>query len=250
MFEKEWTLLQQKLDKRTQPGNTRFGLLRHRNVYKPSCILIVLLLFQQFCGIYPLSAYTVYVLPKVSNTLGLKYTSEIFAAIGAIRLVISIVTTLFLSKFNQKQLLSFSAIGMILLAFPLAGVKAFAADQDGIIQPTDWILVICLVAFTAVSCVGAVGVPWTIIFELLPTEVRGLLGPYFVAFGYVVMSGLLRIFPTALDIMGVVNMFIFFGLVSLAGSLFIHYCVPETRGKSLYELENRFSKDKTIHTNC
>lgn len=237
-FNKEWALLEQKLETRNK--NLRFALIRQKNVYKPSCILIALLLFQQFCGTYPLSSYTLYILPKINNILGKTYSSEIFAVIGVIRLFIAILTTAILSKFNQKQLLSFSAVGMLLAALPIVAVKNFVAEHD-VIQLTDWLLVICFSTFIAVSCVGAVGIPWTIIFELLPIEARGFLGPYFIAFGYVVMSGTLRIFPTVVEVAGVVNVFIFFSLVSAAGALLIHFYVPETKGRSLYEIENRFS---------
>lgn len=34
--------------------------------------------------------------------------------------------------------------------------------------------------------------------------------------------------------------FIFYGMVSLLGIVFVHFCLPETKGKSLQEIENYF----------
>lgn len=243
MFDKEWTILHRKIKSSDDHGvQTTFNMIKSPAVYKPSIILIILLLFQQLCGIYPLSAYTILVLPRISRALGAPYKAEIFVIIGAIRLIISIVTTIFLSKFNQKQLLSFSSIGMVVTCLPIIVFTVLGTpEHEHEILWSDWILVISFVMFIAVSCIGVMGIPWTIIFELLPTEVRGTLGPYFVAFGYVVMSGLLRIFPVVLQSFGIVYIFMLLAMINIAGSIFIHYYIPETRGKSLYEIENQFA---------
>lgn len=249
MFQKEWSVIQKKLQSvQTNRSTTKLTeLIKQPTVYKPSVILLVLLFFQQACCIYPLSAFTLLVLPVISKSPGDKYKSEIFIVVSGVRLFISIVTTIFLSRFNQKQLLSISFIGMLIFSVPLVGIKVLetlTTNSDDQLWWNEWIAILCFVLYTAFGCVGAVGVPWTIIFELLPTEVRGLLGPYFVAFGYVIMAAFLKNFLSLLNALGVISTFSIIGLVSLAGSVFIRLYVPETRGQTLLDIENRFSIKK------
>lgn len=247
MFEREWSVIQTKLQSvqhsRTKPS--LISLIKRPTVYKPSIILIILLFFQQACCIYPLSAYTLHVLPVLGKSQGEEFKYRIFVIFSGARLLIAIGTTIFLTRFNQKQLLSISYVGMLVFSLILVGFQIFVKTTD--LHENlwyDWIMIISFVFYTASGCVGALGIPWTIIFELLPTEVRGTLGPYFVAVGYVIMSAFLKSFFTLYATIGTIYLFIMIALVSLAGTVFIHFYIPETRGQTLYDIENRFANKK------
>lgn len=217
-------------------------MIQKPKVYKPFILLLILIFFQQFCGTYPMSGLTVYVIPKVGNKLGQQYNSEIFFIIGIVRLIPTIVATLCLAKINQKQLLLISFVGMLASALPVFCLRLIFPESADTIQPMDWIMLILLTIYICTSSVGIMGVPWTIISELLPTEVRGLLGPFLVTVGYVTMSGHLKIFPFILNTVSIVVIFVYFTVLSLIGLIFVYVYVPETRGKSLLEIEKLFTK--------
>lgn len=248
MFEQEWLVIQKKVQSvQTGKSQTKWtSFIRQPTVYKPCIILIVLLFFQQACCIYPLSAYAMLVLPTLSKPLEKYNRSSIFIILSAVRLSISIFSTIFLSRFNQKQLLSASFIGMVVFCLPLAGIELLKGPVTNSEQVSwnDWCSVTLFVLYTAFGCIGATGVPWTIIFELLPTEARGLLGPYLAAVGYLMMSAFLKCFLPVLTTIGVIYTFSIIGLICLVGSVFIIVFVPETRGKTLYDIENKFSIKK------
>lgn len=220
----------------------KLAMIRKPRVYKPCIILLILIFFQQFCAIYPMSSLTVYVIPKVGNKIGQKNTSEIFFVIGILRLILTAVATLCLAKINQKQLLMISLAGMFSSALPVFCLKQISTDSTS--ETTDWIFIVLLTIYIVTSSVGILGVPWTIISELLPTEVRGLLGPFLVTVGYVTMAGTLRISLPILEAVGVASIFLYLTILSLAGLIFIHFYIPETRGKSLVEIEKFFTKAK------
>lgn len=222
----------------------RLAMIRKPKVYKPCIILLILIFFQQFCAIYPISSLTLYVIPKIGNEVGNKYKSEIFFALGILRLILIILATVCLTKINQKQLLMISLTGMLASALSVFCLKLIWPDTTNTSQTTDWIFLILLTIYICTSSMGILGVPWTIIPELLPTEVRGLLGPFLVTVGYVTMSGTIRVFPLILESISTSSIFLYFTFLSLAGLIFIHNYIPETRGKSLVEIEKFFAKPK------
>jgi hypothetical protein len=61
-----------------------------------------------------------------------------------------------------------------------------------------------------------------------------------VGIAYVLMFGVVKSFPFALDITGVEGIFFFFSFMSLAGVAFVYIFLPETLGKTLQEIEDYF----------
>jgi hypothetical protein len=80
--------------------------------------------------------------------------------------------------------------------------------------------------------------------ELIPLRVRGLGAGITVSFAYFMSFIIIKIYPTMLEVMGNEFVFIFYGTVSLFGIFFVHFILPETRGKSLEEIENSFKSNR------
>lgn len=219
------------------------------SAYKPCLILLGLIFFQQFCGIYPFTSYTLWSLPKLGK-LGEIHQSKIFLASGIIRLIVSFATSIALLIFNQKQVLLVSSLGMMLSGIVLVInreiIANVTADAESCIE---WVSVISFLFYLLSGFIGLLGIPWTIIFELLPTEIKGILGPFLVAIGYATMSLVLKLFPYVYDIAGTTNAFIYVIVISACATIYVHYFVMETKGKSLYEIENFYSKKQVENTN-
>lgn len=148
-----------------------------------------------------------------------------------------------LIKFNQKQLLLVSALGMMcssaVIIFNREIIVNFIVDNQ---SSTDWINIISFTVYLVTGFIGLLGIPWTIIFELLPTEIKGLLGPLLVGLGYATMSFTMKIFPFVYDAVGTTNVFLYVMIISAMALIYVHYFIIETKGKSLYEIENFYSK--------
>lgn len=188
-----------------------------------------------------MSSFTVKVIPRLSDALGVKYTDQIFLLMGISRLAITVLTSIFLNKFNQKQLLIFSSIGMVVTGLPISILTHFTPVHDDL-RPADWLLMSFFLTYVLVSSIGILGIPWTIIFELLPTNARGLVGPLVVGFGYTMMALHLQFFLDIIDHGHVATVFLFYSILAVVGTVYIKKCLPETRGKSLYEIETFFNK--------
>lgn len=78
--------------------------------------------------------------------------------------------------------------------------------------------------------------------ELFPQRVRGVTAGLTVCLAYFLSFIAIKIYPTMLHIMGNEFIFLFYGLVSLLGTVFVYYILPETKGKTLQEIENLFKR--------
>ncbi len=133
---------------------------------------------------------------------------------------------------------------MHIASLPISCIKYFVNSDSDDNYVTDWILMTLVVHYIIASYIGALGIPWTIVFELLPTEARGLIGPLLIGFGYSLMGLQFKLYPIVLQWGHIWILFLFFTIVSLVGTIFTQYCIPETKGKSLYEIEMYFSKNR------
>lgn len=137
------------------------------------------------------------------------------------------------------------------------------------VRKNDVVLLICILAYVCFSSLGFLVVPWTLICELLPSEVgrseknklrsffqkyfqisilicllqvKGKIGGFIVAIAYTLMFAVVKIFPYAMDYLGAQGIFYTFSANCFMAVCFIYAFLPETLGKSLAEIEASFAK--------
>jgi facilitated trehalose transporter len=106
----------------------------------------------------------------------------------------------------------------------------------------SWIATFCLLAYIVTSTLGFLTIPFTMLPELFPQRVRGLTAGLTVCFAYFMSFIAIKAYPTMLHVMGNNLIFIFYALVSFIGILFARFVLPETKGKTLQEIENLFKR--------
>jgi SP family arabinose:H+ symporter-like MFS transporter len=122
-------------------------------------------------------------------------------------------------------------------------VKAHEGDlvKSGI-EMNATLILLGILGFVASFAVSIGPVMWVLFSELFPTKIRGLA----VSFVGLINSGVSFIvqwvFPWELDALGNVTTFFIYGLFAAVGLIFILRVIPETKGKSLEELEAQLIK--------
>ena len=101
---------------------------------------------------------------------------------------------------------------------------------------------ICIMSFMAffAGCIGPVF--WTLVSEIFPNRIRGK-ALAFASFTQWVFNFLIvLLFPHFLKILGGATTFLFLALMSAIQWLFTYLNVPETKGKSLEEIEHHWTR--------
>lgn len=109
-----------------------------------------------------------------------------------------------------------------------------------------WMTTAFLLIYIITSTFGFLTIPFTMLPELFPMRVRGLTAGITVCLAYFMSFLVIKSYPSMLSWMGNGMIFLFYALISLLGTLFVHLVLPETKGKSLQEIENLFKEKRTL----
>uniref|UniRef100_A0A803QG01 Major facilitator superfamily (MFS) profile domain-containing protein n=1 Tax=Cannabis sativa TaxID=3483 RepID=A0A803QG01_CANSA len=194
--------------------------------------------FQQITGIDA----TVYYSPTIFKEAGIKGNTQLLAAtvaVGFTKTLFILVAIILIDKLGRKPLLYISTIGMTTCLFCLSLTLAFFGNGKlGIILA---ILAVC--GNVAFFSVGIGPICWVVSSEIFPLRLRAqasALG----AVGSRVSSGVIAMsFLSVSRAITVAGTFFVFFVISAISVAFVYNCIPETKGKSLEEIEMLFQDE-------
>uniref|UniRef100_A0A2P2NG45 Mannitol transporter family protein n=1 Tax=Rhizophora mucronata TaxID=61149 RepID=A0A2P2NG45_RHIMU len=194
--------------------------------------------FQQITGVDA----TVYYSPEILEQAGIEDDSKVLAAtvaVGVSKTAFILVAIFLVDRLGRKPLLYLSTIGMTICLLSLGATLTFSGGgQVGIALA---IFFVC--GNVAFFSVGIGPVCWVLTTEIFPLRLRAqaaALG----AVGNRVCSGLVAMsFLSISRAISVGGIFFVFSAVSALSVVFVYMLVPETKGKSLEEIERLFQDE-------
>lgn len=126
------------------------------------------------------------------------------------------------------------------------GVKAARDNQSELIKNSinmnSTLILIGILGFVASFAISLGPVMWVLFSEIFPNQLRGV-AISFVGLANSLISFLVQLlFPTELDVFGAALTFASYGVFAAIGLILVAWLLPETKGKSLEELEVLFAK--------
>ncbi|XP_036381892.1 solute carrier family 2, facilitated glucose transporter member 6 [Megalops cyprinoides] len=100
--------------------------------------------------------------------------------------------------------------------------------------------------FTSGYAMGWGPITWLLMSEVLPLSARGVASGLCVGVSWVTAFVLSQLFMHVVEAWGLFLPFLFFCVVCVINIIFTAVCVPETRGRSLEEIENYFRTGRTF----
>ena len=120
----------------------------------------------------------------------------------------------------------------------LAAFDGKAADiAKSALEINGLLVLIAIMAYIAAFAISLGPVMWAMFSEIFPQRVRGIAISAAGFFNAAVSFGVQQLFPRGLETIGPANVFFFFGTMAALALLFTLFLVPETKGRSLEELE-------------
>lgn len=194
---------------------------------------ILLSVFQQFVGIN----VALYYAPRIFESMGAAKDASMLQTIimGLVNVLFTVVAILTVDKWGRKPLLITGSIGMAVGMFAIS-VLAF----NNIIGISTLVFIII---YTASFMMSWGPICWVLISEIFPNKIRGQAVAVAVAFQWFANYLISSTYPAMMKFSGGMT-YGFYGLMAILSALFVWKMVPETKGKSLEEMEKLWVKKK------
>lgn len=211
-----------------------------RPVLLIGCIFALL---QQIIGINAI----IYYAPTIFSQAGLGDATAILGTvgIGSVNVIVTIFAIMIMDKIDRKKLLITGNIGMVSSLLIMATL-VWTIGLDSTVGA--WIIVACLTMFIIFFAFTWGPILWIVLPELFPMRARGAatgIATLSLSIGSLLVA---QLFPILTSVMGIEQVFLIFAAIGILAMIFVIKYLPETRGRSLEEIEvdlrNRTSSAK------
>ncbi|HXQ81089.1 MAG TPA: sugar porter family MFS transporter [Opitutaceae bacterium] len=207
----------------------RAGELLEPRMIKVLVLGVVLAVFQQWCGINVIFNYA----DEIFRAAGYDISSVLknIAWTGSVNLVFTFVALGTVDRRGRRPLMLLGAGGLALVYTALGA--CYASGVKG--------LPMLLLVLAAIGCyaMSLAPVTWVIISEIFPNRIRGAAMSAAVASLWIACFVLTDTFPMLNARLGPAGTFWLYAAICVAGYLFILAKLPETKGRTLEELERQ-----------
>lgn len=195
---------------------------------------ILLSIFQQFVGINVVLYYA----PRIFQSMGAAKDASMLQTIimGLVNVVFTVVAIMTVDKWGRKPLLITGSIGMAIAMIAISTLAFF--DVIGVVT------LIFIIIYTASFMMSWGPICWVLISEIFPNTIRSQAIAIAVASQWIANFFISSTYPTMMEFSSG-GTYLFYGIMSVMSAFFVFKMVPETKGKTLEEMENFWIKRKT-----
>ncbi|WP_285010378.1 MFS transporter [Pedobacter faecalis] len=198
---------------------------------KALLIGIFLPLFSQFSGINAIIYYG----PSILSDAGLSLSNSLMSQIilGLANMLFTLVAIWKVDSWGRRPLYIFGTIGATVALF-LTGLCFYMGAT------TSLVLLICVLAFLACFAFSIGPLKFVVASEIFPGKIRGRAMAISIMVMWVADTIVGQLTPMLLRNVGTANTFWFFAFFCLIAFIVVYRMLPETKGQSLEQIEEKF----------
>jgi len=208
---------------------------------KPFIISLMLMFFQQFCGINGILFYLNSIFAQTGSDMDPGLQSFL---VGLAQVVATGVAVVIVDKFGRRILLILSALFMCISICGL-GFYFFMLERPwdwaSVYVNLGWLPLVCLMVFIVAFSLGFGPLAWAMNVELFPREAQATMSSVTTLsnwlFSFLVSKYVVSLQNTAMQTSG---LYFLFGGVCFVGTIFCIFAVPETKGKTPEDMKRYY----------
>ncbi len=211
-----------------------FGVLFSPRFFSSTLLAIMIAFFNQVSGINAI----IYFAPRIFEMAGISTENALISTIGIglINLFATFLGLYLIDRIGRKKLMYIGSFGYIIFL----SLMAYNFLGPGI--PTFW-LPIFVFGFITSHAVGQGSVIWVFISEMFPNELRAY-GQSLGSFTHWILAAVIaNVFPFFASNFGPGYIFAFFCAMMIWQLLWVKFKMPETKGRSLEEIQKDLQKN-------
>lgn len=188
---------------------------------------VLLSVFQQFVGIN----VALYYAPRIFESMGAGKDASLMQTVvmGVINVIFTVVAILTVDKWGRKPLLMVGSVGMAIGMFAIGALSYY--EVIGIST------LVFIIVYTASFMMSWGPITWVLISEIFPNKIRGKAVAIAVAAQWAANYFISASYPSMMEFSGAFT-YSFYGVMSVLSFLFVWKMIPETKGRTLEEMED------------
>jgi len=202
-------------------------MLFDRRMLRVLFLGVVLAVLQQWCGINVIFNYA----EEVFSAAGYTVSDILFNIVvtGAVNLLFTFVAIGFVDRYGRRLLMLTGSAGLAIIYTCLGALYYFHSHGAHML-----VLVVAAIGCYAMSLAP---VTWVVISEIFPNRIRGVAMSVAVTSLWIASFILTYTFPLFNHSLGAAKTFWIYAAICVAGFFFIKARLPETKGKTLEQIE-------------
>lgn len=206
-----------------------------RCTFKALVVSFGLMIFQQMSGIYPILFYAKDIFQKFSVSLSPPGAAII---LGFCFVSSTYFSTMFLKLVRRRVLLMTSFIGM---ALNLAGLGIYYhLKASNMPMNQTWVPLFTLCLFVCFYAAGVGPIPWLMLREIFPPNATRRASAITAGIHWFLAFGVTKLYQNLKVLVKPGWTLWNFAITCLVGIIFVYFFVPETKGRTLEEIQNEF----------
>ncbi|KAF5296157.1 hypothetical protein FQA39_LY12611 [Lamprigera yunnana] len=225
-----------------QNKKSRMNLFTVKSCRRSLFILVALRVVQQFTGVSGILFY----IHSLFEQTGANVSPVVFVSVYySLQLVFSVVNAILVDKLGRRPLL-ITSVASVILALCIISTYFSLANLTSIdLSSSSWVAIGGFFLFIMGYTIGLHSIPILFSGELFPLEVKTFGVCVLDVFYGLTATAVSKFFQFTKDEYGIHVPFITFTICTLIGLPFVLFCVPETKNKSLEEIQTTISLKKT-----
>lgn len=215
----------------TSVEKANYKMLFEGKMPKILLIGVVIAAFQQWCGINVIFNYA----QEIFSAAGYGVSDILFNIVitGVINVIFTLVGMQTVDKLGRRTLLLFGSISLAIIYALLGGCYYFQVSG----------MIVLILVLLGIACYAMTLGPivWVVISEIFPTRIRGMAMAVATFSLWTACFILTYTFPLLNSGLGAYGTFWLYGFICLLGFVFVRSQLPETKGKTLEEIEREFN---------
>lgn len=240
-FWREFQELDRDISESTQEKASIRDLVSSRGTRKAMVISLGLMTFQQLSGVNAVIFYSVEIFRAAGSILNPKVSAII---VGIVQVVVTYAASAMVDRAGRRILLLLSA-SIMGLCLAILGLYFALKNRGDDVPNIGWLPLICVAVFIVMFSLGFGPLPWMMMGELFASNVKGAASSIAVCANWTLVFIVTFSFGKLIDWMGEHWTFWLFAIICCIATVFIYFVVPETKGKTLTEIQRILNADSS-----
>ncbi|XP_075238231.1 facilitated trehalose transporter Tret1-like [Lycorma delicatula] len=243
--EDELSRMQDELERSKENEGGFMDIVSDSVIVKALIIVLGLMVFQQLSGVNAVIFFTANIFQSAGSSLPPIHASII---IGVVQVVATYCSSLLIEKAGRRVLLLLSDIVMA-ICLAMLGFYFYLKDQKVELSSWSWLPLLSLAIFIIVFSLGYGPIPWIIMGELVPSNIKGISSALAACTSWLLSFIVTKNFSKFVDIFGSGYTFWIFSAICIMGAIFVGILLPETKGKDIQDILEELGKKKSSNIN-